>query len=384
MNVIKRCARLLFLPLDLLNKCVPKKSDTLFFYSNLGFRDNVKSLYDYCIEKGLNSRFKITVATDEYKYFSENAPKNVRFVSCARGIFSFLKSKNCFYSFGKYPIKPARDQKVVNLWHGMPLKSIGRLEKGHQNDDQNFFTHLIATSPFFADIMAKAFGAQKEQMLISSQPRCDEMFNDAPKPQFLCGYNKVVFWLPTFLSSKRLGQNDGFYEEINPFDLRFLNDINSALAQNNTLLVIKPHPMDDAVLPFQDFSNILFVNDSKLRQKGYSLYGVLKFADALVTDFSSIYIDFLLLDRPIAFAGPDPEEYRKKRGFVTDDFLRLMPGNHIKSSDELKSFVSAVANEQDEFSINRSECNKLFNTFKSGGCERILTELKICKTEDLK
>jgi len=144
MSKLKAAAKPMFLPLNLANKIIPKKPNTMFFYSNLGFRDNVKSLYDYCIKKGLNSCFKITVATDEYEKYASSAPENVKFVSCTRGILSFLRSKYCFYSFGKYPIKPSKNQKVVNLWHGMPLKNIGRLEKGHERDDQNFLNLLIS------------------------------------------------------------------------------------------------------------------------------------------------------------------------------------------------------------------------------------------------
>jgi len=383
LRILKKAAKALFLPLGFLNSCIPKNPYSMFFYSNLGFRDNVKSLYDYVISKGLNSRFKITVATDEYKAFRKNAPKNVRFVGTAQGIFSFLRSKNCFYSFGKYPIKPKRDQIVVNLWHGMPLKSVGRLEKGHQNDDQNFFTHIIATSPFFADILCRAFGAQQEQVLITSQPRCDVFYEDAAKPEFFSDYDKIIFWLPTFLSSKRLGQTDGFYEEVNPYDAHFLRQICPILEEKKILLVIKPHPMDDVVLPRQHFSNLLYLNDKDLSEKGVTIYELLKYSNALVTDFSSIYFDYLLLDRPIAFACPDTEEYRQKRGFVTEDISELMPGYHIYNADDFSSFVSAVANGEDPYSEKRRECNLCFNTFTSGGgSQRILNELRICKSEE--
>jgi len=145
MSNLKRILKPLLAPLSLVNKIISKDQKLLFFYSNLGFRDNVKSLYDYTVEIGLNETYKIVFSTDEYKKYKDSAPKNVKFVSTKRGIFSFFRAKYAFYSFGKYPIMPSKNQTVVNLWHGMPLKSIGRFVKGCENEKQNYFSHIIAT-----------------------------------------------------------------------------------------------------------------------------------------------------------------------------------------------------------------------------------------------
>lgn len=384
MSKLKAAAKLMFLPLNLVNKIIPKKPDTMFFYSNLGFRDNVKSLYDYCIKKGLNSRFIITVATDEYEKYASSAPENVKFVSCTRGLLSFLRAKNCFYSFGKYPIKPAKKQIVVNLWHGMPLKNIGRLEKGHERDDQNYFTHLIATSPFYAEIMKKAFGAKDEQILITSQPRCDELFEKVDKPEFLKDFSKTIFWLPTFLSSKKLNKTDGHYDEINPFSVDLLEKVNAVAKKDNILLIVKPHPMDDVSVPRRDFSNILFINDNDIANKGYSLYSLLSFADALITDFSSVCLDFMLLDRPVAFSGAKRAEYSKNRGFVIEDISSLMAGENLECLEDLLEYIENFSQNKDTYKKMRQEVNDKVNTYKNGGCERILTTLKICTAEELK
>ena len=376
MSNLKRILKPLFAPLSVLNNVISKDSKKLFFYSNLGFRDNVKSLYDYAIQIGLNKTHKIIVATDEYKKFAEAAPQNVKFVSTKNGIFSFFRAKYCFYSFGKYPIMPAKKQTVVNLWHGMPLKSIGRFVKGCENEKQNYFSHIIATSPFFAEVMCKAFDAKREQVIITSQPRCDDMYKSAPKPDFLEGFDKIIFWLPTFMSSKKLGRQDGEYKNINPYDADFLNEINEILKQNSMLLLIKPHPMDDADIAKTDFSNIKVTTDAELYKKNLNLYDVLRDTDALVTDFSSIYFDFMMLDRPIAFAGGDVDEYQKNRGFSLENPKDFMPGAVLANSDEFVSFVKDVAKGVDEHLEQRKICNEICNTFSNGdGCARVLKEI---------
>lgn len=78
------------------------------------------------------------VSSNDYEKYIESAPTNVTFVGNKQGIKYFLKSKYAFYCFGKYPIKPSKNQTVVNLWHGTPLKKIGNLEKGLEKIDYNF------------------------------------------------------------------------------------------------------------------------------------------------------------------------------------------------------------------------------------------------------
>lgn len=372
---IKRILKPLLAPLSLVNKIIPKDQKKLFFYSNLGFRDNVKALYDYAVEIGLNKTHKLIVSTDECEKFKQQAPKNVKFVSTKRGVFSFFRAKYCFYSFGKYPIMPSKNQTVVNLWHGMPLKSIGRFVKGCENEKQNYFSHIIATSPFFAEVMCKAFDAKKEQVIITSQPRCDALFKNAQKPDFLQGFDKIVFWLPTFMSSKKLGRQDGQYNSINPYDADFLKQIDQILKDKNMLLLIKPHPMDDVVSVKTDFTNVYYTSDDELNKKGLNLYDILRDTDALITDFSSIYFDFLMLNRPIAFAGVDSDKYGKSRGFSIENPNELMPGVTLSSNEEFAAFLKDTAEGRDEMAEQREKCNQICNTCLGDGCPRVLKEI---------
>ena len=56
-------------------------------------------------------------------------------------------------------------------------------------------------------------------------------------------------------------------------------------------------------------------------------YDFLNVVDVLITDYSSIYFDYLLLNRPIIFHMPDLEEYQKKRGFILDPLDEWTPGD---------------------------------------------------------
>ncbi|WP_334095968.1 CDP-glycerol glycerophosphotransferase family protein, partial [Helicobacter typhlonius] len=111
---------------------IKKNPNQIFIYSNLGFRDNVRAVYDYLIENGYNKKFKIVCSLNDYKRYRHCAPSNVKFVGNFTGLFKFFRSKFCFYCFGKYPVKPSDKQAVINLWHGMPIKRIGNMEQGNE------------------------------------------------------------------------------------------------------------------------------------------------------------------------------------------------------------------------------------------------------------
>ncbi len=68
----------------------------------------------------------------------------------------------------------------------------------------------------------------------------------------------------------------------------------------------------EIILQTKKTDNLHILEDNYLRDKRLDLYEVVNAADLLITDYSSIYFDYLLLDRPIIFTPLDLEEYRKK------------------------------------------------------------------------
>ena len=171
----KQTLKIFFKPLTLINKVSIKDKNLVFFYSNLGFRDNVKALYDYMILHNLNKRYKIVLSLNDPGEVKK-IPEGVTVVNNNEGIKYFLKAKYVFFCFGKYPIKPSDNQIVVNLWHGIPLKRLGNTERGKEKTDYNFFTYLLTCSEYYRQIMKDCFGCLDNQILICGQPRCDRLF----------------------------------------------------------------------------------------------------------------------------------------------------------------------------------------------------------------
>lgn len=362
MSIIKNAPRKIWSFLNVINAVVPKNRRKIFIYSNLGFRDNVKAIYDYLIKNGYNKKYRIICALNDYK--KQKPCENVRFMGCFRGIFSFFSCQYAFYCFGKYPIKPRRGQTVVNLWHGMPLKRIGNMLPGFENTDYNYFTHILCTSEFFRDIMKRSFNCSDDQIFICGQPRTDIMLesaNDTVRGK------KLLLWLPTY----RDGNSE--IEILSPEQLETLNGL---CKKYGWQVLIKLHPLSNmTVSEFSEYrrENIKIIDNNEFECSGMDLYTLLKQSDCLITDYSSVFFDYLLLDRPIGFAVEDIEDYSSERGFTIEDPCGFMPGEFFSDGKGMLEFIESVFEGKDRYREKRKKYNDIFNKFQdSENCRRII------------
>ena len=93
---------------------------------------------------------------------------------------------------------------------------------------------------------------------------------------------------------------------------------------------------------FPEFSNIKIIKSKEFMQYPINLYELLGNIDLLLTDFSSVYIDFLLTLKPIAFLFDDFDDYISNRGFVFNNIEEYMPAISLNSLDGLKRFLNEV------------------------------------------
>lgn len=355
MKLFKEIIRGMFIPLSIINKIIPKREQILL-YSNLGFRDNVKAFYNYLIKNNYNEKYRIVISTNE-KIKNSTSPKNVVVAGLYTGVFYYLISKYVFYSFGKYPIEPANNQEVVNLWHGMPIKKIGNAEVGKERIKYNYFTKIIVTSEMFVPIMMKCFNCTKDQVIITGQPRNDELFHNEQSSNIVRGNNKLIItWLPTYREEVLEIPLPGFSYD----DLVKLNQEAKRLLIK---IIVKVHPLQKIKNMELSFTNIVFYTQKEIENKNLSLYKLLKGSDALITDYSSVYFDYLLLDRPMAFYSGDKKSYGEERGFLFTDLDEIMPGEKITDVSSLIRFITNLSKNNDIYKERRHLVNNKVNKY---------------------
>lgn len=362
-----------------LNRLIPKDSRRVVFCSFPDFSDNAQALYLYMMEHPMADRStRFVWLADHPQDFSVQAGRVVKRRSI-RGVWQYMRSKYIFHTHGLFGNTAVPGQMVVSLWHGMPLKTIMHLDKAHAGAPPFQFTYTLSTSPLFQDIMCRAFDCPAERCLITGLPRNDLLFSPLSLHQFfpqeLPEWDRMVLWMPTYRKSV-IGdiREDGNAQNAG---MGFLTSedwprLNEHLARQRTLLFIKLHPMQDrTVFPDLDYPYI-----RTIREISAPLYSLVGCADALLTDYSSVYIDYLLLNRPIGFVTEDLDTYRDKRGFVFEDPHRVMPGPFIRSYAELTGFLDDLAAGVDRFREERENLTQRFHTFNdSNSCTRLLREI---------
>jgi CDP-glycerol glycerophosphotransferase (TagB/SpsB family) len=230
----------------------------------------------------------------------------------------------------------------------MPLKNIGYLDNKTELPEANF---TIATSSSFQNIMSKAFKIPLDKVLISGQPRNQYLLDANIDILKIFGVNKqdykqVIAWLPTYRISY-IGdvRNDGVVQELLPLvNKNKLLVLDAYFKEKKIFCFIKLHPMD--VLSKNDFfdtyTNVKVLTNEDFSDKSIQLYSFLSNTDALMTDYSSVYIDYMLIKKPIGFIIPDIKIYANNRGFVLDNVVEYLPGNIIQNFSQIKLFIEQL------------------------------------------
>lgn len=356
-----------------INKIVKKNDNKILLYSDLGFRDNIKYLYDYLVEQNFQKKYKIICAVKDYQKYAANSPKNIEFVSPLMGIKHYLTCNHVFYCFGKLPIVPVKKQVVIQMWHGTSFKGFAENMTKTSSNADSFYSYVYASSDFFSPIVMKKFNCSENKVAICGHPRTDVFYLNEKKYD-LGNYKKTIVWMPTFRKSKILGQVDTKQSSILPtvMDSQLL-ELDKFLEGLNTQLIVKLHPMQDlSEVDTKSLNNLKLLSNKQFEDSGMDIYRLLSQSDALITDYSSVFYDYLLLNRPIGFTENDVDEYKKNRGFAVDP-EKFRPGKRIRSLQDLESFIIDLSNNKDDYLGERKWVNDMANKYQDGkNCSRSL------------
>ena len=332
--------------LSMLLNLIPKSERVFVFASFPDYTDNAYAMYRYMKGKYGDRCKYIWIFSDKEslkRYKDVQAYGKYSLLS----FYYFARARNVFFTHGLYSFIRLRSKdKVVNLWHGMPLKVIGLMDTNHGGNDPTRADYLIATSPFFQELMSRSFkNIALDHVLVTGQPRNDLLFETTDfftrRNINVKDYTSLGVWLPTYRSSI-IGdiRNDGVFNEdgISFLSMDELARLDGFLQDRKALLIIKLHPMDALQeKEFGEFSNIIMVKPKEFDGQLYPLLGA---SDYLLTDYSSVWIDYCILKRPIGFVMNDIEEYRASRGLTIENLDEKLPGTIIDSYEKLTVFIA--------------------------------------------
>lgn len=376
-KIKKALKKSIFPVLTFINKVIPKNDKKILLYSaNMGIRHNLKPLKDYLLEQGYDKKYDIVCGVESLKYAEDD--DRVRYTTPMRSILEFFTAGHVYYTTGQIPIKPSKKQIVIYLDHGTTgYKTVGALSKIN-NGDAFYFTYATVPSPAYATVYQKQYLCGPENIAINGEP-VNDIFYQPYEKYDLGDFQKVGVWAPTFRQSDYLGYDDSSEELLPMFTQEDYEALNEQLSRHNIKLMVKLHPGQSLQgYTKRHFSHLEIYSDPEFREKGYELYTLLKQSDFLVADYSSVPLQYLLVDKPIVFAIPDLEEYSQRRGFMFENVLDYMPGSKAKTKEELYTFFADVAADRDEYKEERAKVRNIIHTYQDGdNCKRALEIGKI-------
>jgi len=384
---------------SIINIIYPKKSKNIIFISSPDFTDNSFATFIYMLgnsSKGYkyiwlvddaeNNRLYLDM-TKKYINISNKSLQNIKIIKkkSIAGMLAYIQSKYIFFTHGFYTgMSLPKRQVRMNLWHGMPLKAIGYLNIHGDNSTIPKSSFTLATSDLYQDIMSKVFALSLDNVFVTGQPRCNLLFEKSNCLNKLGitreSYKKIIFWAPTYRHSLDFKIKDGLFNHHLPIlKENELEELNIYLKSIDTFMLIKLHPMDILnSYDFELFTNIKVIKDRVLLEESCQLYSLLSEVDILLTDYSSIYIDFLLLDRPIIFAIDDFEAYKNTRDFVFKKPEQYMPGHLVSTLKSLKTALNdIIINDSDKYAKKRKEFKKEFHKYENSFSKRLIKNLKL-------
>lgn len=246
-----------------------------------------------------------------------------------RGLWAYLGAEAVLFTHGLYGCpRPVARKPVVNLWHGdgpkdiRPDKGVGALIAS---------TYFVGSTPLWSHWQAEAFGVPAERVLLTGNPRTDQLWRpaDPERLERLGITGPFVVWMPTFRQARAVGAVRVHAGAPTDDGRAGLEPLLEGLAARGIQLVVKPHPMD---ADRRRWDGTVTVDEDDLVRAGVSLYTLLGASAGLVTDYSSVWVDYLLLDRPIAFHVPDRSSY--SRALFPADVLDWVPGEVVDGTDE--------------------------------------------------
>ncbi|MCY8557055.1 glycosyltransferase [Bacillus haynesii] len=324
--------------------------------------------------------FKHLINNEEYKNFThiwalndQDNPyaqkykglKNVRFVKVhSEEYIKYLTKAKYLINNVTFPtyFQKKEGQIYINTWHGTPLKTLGKDMEGpigqHKNIQRNFLhsDYILSPNQFTSEKLIDSHdlaGIYNGEIIEEGYPRMDLTFN-TDKEELrktlenfieLDPNKKVILYAPTWRGE--VGSVSNINEEL----FNHISELNEKIPDDYQL-VLKVHTLlfkyieHDEQLMNKCIPDCIDTNE------------LLSLVDILITDYSSIFFDYMATNKPILYFMYDKEQYLKKRGMYLD--VNTLAGPICKTTDELAKCIKDIESIQEQYQSVYQEMNEIY------------------------
>lgn len=339
-----------------------KLKNYVIFHSFPPLADNSRAVFDEFVKRGLNKKYKlvwICNANDDVSIDTDNTIiLKSRHSLRERIAIIYCKSKakaliDCNGDIGKSNNK--YKQYEFYVMHGSSTKDVSKFYNLPDSVD-----YICNMSSFFADKDAYSLKISESRIASLGYPRNDWLFENSVDLHALFpnkSFSKAVYWMPTYRQHKGfdvLNFSSISFPIIYNEEIAF--EINENAKKNDILIICKPHfAQDISRIKALNLSNLIFIDEAFLEKNKLQNYLLLGSVDAMLTDYSSVYADYLLCDKPVGLCWDDFDDFNKKEGFVVDVDTFFAGGVKIYNTEDFNRFINDLAAGNDTLRATREK-----------------------------
>lgn len=381
-------------PIYLSSFIIKRNPDLWVFGSWNGqlYNDNSKYLFEFIIneKKDINAIW-ITKNKKLLKKLKSNG-KPALYCYSLKGIYIQLRAGACFFTqshrLDLLGAAVAKEALLFQLWHGMPLKKILNDDVLYKSKTNNVvkvtleklfpwtadkWDRVISPSIGSEDIFASAFGGNTK-IINSGFPRNKKIQDISLSSDRLNEKISNIIYMPTFRGSPKSSESNKLIEKYlqkNGFDFQLINEY---CIKNNQNFYIKLHPSNDFSESVKRQINLL--SNIYLLDSNFDFYEEAHKFDLLITDYSSVFFDFILSKRPILHVAFDINDYIKNSRELYFNYDSIRVGPNFKDWVDVFNYINILNYEE---VINSPNYKKIYSMMRPGindTCEVIYNEAR--------
>ncbi|MGK0553086.1 CDP-glycerol glycerophosphotransferase family protein [Macrococcus capreoli] len=375
-RIIKDRTKLDYTAYEMIQLHLPVRNNTFIFesFNGRGYSDNPKYIYEYMYQH-----------YPDYQYYWVVNDLNTEIPGPAIKVERLSKAYYKAYATCEYWISNTRlpsnlkkraNQTYIQTWHGTPLKKLvldmesvklpntTTLEyKLKFMKEAERWDYLISPNDYSTAIFTRCFNVPTDKILTTGYPR-NEMLALRQDDQHYCtsirhriglaDHKNVILYAPTW--------RDADYNEDGDYAFNLKLDIDAFLkhTDDDTVLLLRLHYLIAAQLDLPDHPRIINVSDYD------DIADLYLISDVLITDYSSVFFDYSILNRPVIFFSYDLEVYKDElRGFYMDYYTQL-PGPICTTNEELFQQIYTVLNKDYDNAFNHKAFYTDMNRYEDG------------------
>ena len=393
---VSRASNILFLILSIFSLFIPKNRRLILFgaFDGKHYGDNCGALYQY-FTKFQKEDFRSVWLTDskDVLLYVQNMGGETYLKISLTGIWLSIRAHlivTTHHTSDVILYNPIlKRPKELLLLHGAPMnrgpnmghltssKRIFKIDRRTLKHSNNI-TYMIATSLWGANQSRTVWPVPSSKIKITGYPRNDMFFQpdmitiDSIKKKYSLD-KYIVLYATTY----RKWAPVRYF----PFEDLDIDNLYQFLKDRSITIIIRPHSADlkrqkDNLLwnRLKELSDVIRIIT---RDEIPDTQPLLLLSDCLITDYSSIQQDYLLLNRPIIFLPYDINEFPKKVGGFNFDYEEFSPGPKPKTQAEFLGYLEMFVNKKDPFVDKRLKIKDLIHDYKDGqSCRRVYELIK--------